>query len=378
MAAQSASQADNDDLDERGIPLPQFPNHDKARVWFLTAADSPIGTALIRHLLDHGDNIIAATAATTFGGSENHTGDFAQLLVEVNDNEEWKQAFNILPLNSRLIADCQASVASAVKIFGRIDVLFCCHSEALFGTVEELAQSSVTHSAVQSQFQTTFFGPVNIIKAALPVLRAQRNGHILLLTGITGHLGTPGLSAYCASQWAIEGFVDSLAYEVAPFNIKISIVQASIEVSVLTNPIIAAPPMPEYESEKNPAPLARRIFARLVDSLDQAVSPPDTEEGMPNMALDEEGNQQSGDQLLHNQTLTRIEAPLPTSFRDNLLAETVHALLAIGGHETPPARHIVGHEGVASVKEKLLTAGQELEEFVEVSGAADLERSPLR
>lgn len=238
--------------------------------------------------------------------------------------------------------------------------------------MEELGQSNLARSAVQSQFHTTFFGPVNIIKSALPVLRHQKNGHILLLTGITGHLGTPGLSAYCASQWAIEGYVDSLAYEVAPFNIKISIIQSSIEVSVLTNPIISAPPMPEYDSEKNAAPLARRIFSRLLDSLEDASDARSEELGMSKMALDDRDDSTLGNQLLHANTVNTLRAPLPISFQEGLLAETLHALLAIGGHETPPARHIVGHEGVASVKEKLLTAGQELEEFVEVSGAADI------
>ena len=59
--------------------------------------------------------------------------------------------------------------------------------------------------------------------------------------------------------------------------------------------------------------------------------------------------------------------------KDRLIAETLHALTAIGGHENPPARHIVGYEGVASVKEKLKTVSEELEDFVECSCAVDIE-----
>ena len=373
MAASSFSQPDGDETDDSGFPLPQFPNHEKPRVWFLTAAESPIANALVRHLLDHGDIVVAAASSAAFGKVEPYPPDFAQLLQEVEENQDWKKAFKVVSLDSKLIGDCQAAIASAVKAFDRIDVLFCCNSEALFGTVEELAQSTVTQSAVHSQFQTTFFGPVNLIKSALPVLRSQRSGHILMLTGITGHLGTPGLGAYCASQWAIEGYVDSLAYEVAPFNIKTSIVQSTIEVAVLTNRILAAPPLPEYESEKNPAPLARRIFARLVDSLGESAGGISAQEGTSGVAVPRNGSSGSlGERLIHNQNFSRLRAPLPQSFQEKLLAETLHALLAIGGHETPPARHIVGYEGVSSVKEKLLTLGQEMEEFVEVSGAADL------
>ena len=65
---------------------------------------------------------------------------------------------------------------------------------------------------------------------------------------------------------------------------------------------------------------------------------------------------------------------LPSSATTALLAETIHALTAIGGHENPPARHIVGHEGVASVKEKLKTVSEELEDFLEVSCAVDISR----
>ena len=166
--------------------------------------------------------------------------------------------------------------------------------------------------------------------------------------------------------------MDSLAYEVAPFNIKISIVQSSIEVSVLTNQIVAAPPMSEYGSENNAAPLARRIFARLLNSLEEASKARDEDASDLRRAIGDKPKGPLGNQLLHAETVKALRAPLPPSFREGLIAETLHALLAIGGHETPPARHIVGHEGVASVKEKLLTAGQELEEFVEVSGAADL------
>jgi len=69
---------------------------------------------------------------------------------------------------------------------------------------------------------------------------------------------------------------------------------------------------------------------------------------------------------------------LSNASKDQLVMETVHALAAIGGHENPPARHIVGHEGVASVKEKLKTVSEELEDFVEVSCAVDIFKSDVR
>jgi hypothetical protein len=76
--------------------------------------------------------------------------------------------------------------------------------------------------------------------------------------------------------------------------------------------------------------------------------------------------------LLSSDTVTSLYAPLPIAVKSNLIAETVHALTAIGGHDNPPARHIVGTEGVTAVKEKLKTTSEELEDFIEVSGAVDI------
>lgn len=228
---------------------------------------------------------------------------------------------------------------------------------AVVGTVEELSTSTATQNLVRDQFEIIFFSQVNFIKATLPLLREKHNGHIIILTNIGGHIGTPGMPMYCASTWALEGYCDSLAYEIAPFNIKLTIVQPNKEITVLTNKITFAPQLPQYESSINPAPGLRDILTNVV-----------------NMHPD-----------------TRIEAPkngglekivsrypkIPSDARDKLVLETVHALTAIGGHENPPARHIVGYEGVNSVKEKLKTVSEELEDFVEVSCAVDIFKSEV-
>jgi NAD(P)-dependent dehydrogenase (short-subunit alcohol dehydrogenase family) len=305
-----------------------------------------------------------------------------------------------LTCNVRVVSQCQAAIAEAVEAFGRVDVLLGSTIEgnfniidvlhlyanyprnsAVIGTVEELAQSSRTISLVQDTFETNFFANVNIIKAVLPIMRQRKNGHVIMLTGITGHLGTPGLGMYCSSQWAIEGYCDSLAYEIAPFNIKMSIVQANMEVNVLTNRMTSVPPLPEYSQAENPAPLARDIFSGLLDKLDRANNPSayvdmqsptsSTSATSPDATMHEPS---TGD-LLSSDSVTSLYAPLPSIVKASLIAETVHALTAIGGHDNPPARHIVGFEGVTAVKEKLKTTSEELEDFIEVSNAVDIARN---
>lgn len=102
MSALSLLQGDDDDSQEREFPLPQFPNHEHPRVWFLTAADSPIGIALIRHLLEHGDSVVAAASSNHFEQHEKGcSGLFDELLNEINETEDWYESFLVLPLNSR-------------------------------------------------------------------------------------------------------------------------------------------------------------------------------------------------------------------------------------------------------------------------------------
>ena len=337
---------------------PKFPTHNAPRAWFLTCANSPIGISLCRHLLAHGDYVTAGVQPVEFEKHEDRSADFKDFLEEVGtqqDKETWRARLRVVALDVRIMGQCQSAVAEAVQSFGRIDILFCCHSEVVVGTVEELSQNARTLTLVHEQFETLFFGPVNIIKATLPIFRSKKNGHIVLLTAITGHLGTPGLSVYCASQWAIEGYCDSLAYEIAPFNIKMTIVQPNMEVNVLTHKITSAPPMAAYAEETNPAPLSRNILSGILDRLEGSSEPT------------------SGDQL-HSEEVKSLYPPLSKPMKERLVAETVHAVAAIGGHDNPPARHIVGFEGVATVKEKLKTVSEELEDFVECSGAVDIEK----
>lgn len=169
---------------------------------------------------------------------------------------------------------------------------------------------------------------------------------------------------YSAATWALEGYCDSLAYEIAPFNIKLTIVQPNKEIPVLTNKITFAPQLSQYESQNNPAPGLRHILKNVLNT-------------HPDTSINDSGAEDSDDSQPIIDTIMSRYPILPSEARDKLVLETVHALTAIGGHENPPARHIVGHEGVASVKEKLKTVSEELEDFVEVSCAVDIFKSDV-
>jgi len=141
-----------------------------------------------------------------------------------------------------------------------------------------------------------------------------------------------------------------------------TIVQPNLEINVLTNMITSAPALPQYSPETNPAPLSREILGGLLDRIE------DSRTDSPVI------NGTSKPRTFASSEISSLYPALPPAMKSSLLAETLHAMTAIGGHENPPARHIVGFEGVASVKEKLKTVSEELEDFVEVSGAVDIDR----
>ncbi|KZL67044.1 short chain dehydrogenase reductase [Colletotrichum incanum] len=341
------------------IPAPSFPTHNSPRTWFLTTALSPLIIRLIRLLLAHGDYVVACLPPSEIE-DDGRSAEFRELINECKSNrkdrEGWKDRIRGIRCDGRVMGQCGAAVAEAVQVFGRIDILLCCRSEAVVGSVEELSTTPQTHNLVRDQFETIFFSQVNFIKAALPLLRSQHTGHIIILSSTGGHIGTPGMPIYTSAIWALEGFCDSLAYEIAPFNIKVTIVQPNKEIQSLTNKIIFAPQLPWYDSEINPAPSIRDMLGNVLN-MNPETAVPDPNE------TDE----------------VQVRYPkLPPSATDRLVLETVHALTAIGGHENPPARHIVGFEGATAVKEKLKTVTEELEDFVDASLAVDIFDSELK
>ncbi|OAA68780.1 NAD(P)-binding domain protein [Niveomyces insectorum RCEF 264] len=389
------------------IPAPSFPTHNSPRTWFLTQALSPLAVRLIRLLLAHGDYVVACLPPHELA-DDACSAEFRALAQEcrapagryAKDREGWKDRIRGIRCDGRAMGQCVAAVAEAVAVFGRIDIMLCCRSEAVVGTLEEVVATGQSSGPdlVRDQFETIFFSQVNFIKAALPQFRAQHTGHLIVLTSVGGHLGTPGLAVHTAATWALEGYCDSLAYEIAPFNIRVTIVQPQTEVQTLTNRIVLAPPLPAYEaaalttaagaasssathaayasddpdgdpdgSPEPPAPRVRDMLTRVLNLHPASAVPPASAATAASVA----GTAAPATPVVRYPRL-------PAAALDRLVLETVHALTAIGGHENPPARHIVGFEASAAVQEKLKTVSEELEDFVEASLAVDIFDSQLQ
>ncbi|GAB0134544.1 hypothetical protein EsDP_00002909 [Epichloe bromicola] len=350
--------------------------HNSPRTWLITSALSPLAVRLIRQLLSHGDYVIACLPPHEID-HEQRSAEFRELIGECKstrkDREGWKHRIRGIRCDGNM-SSCLSAVAEAVTVFGRIDILLCCRSEAVVGTVEELSTNLHTQSLVRQQFEAMFFSQVNFIKATLPVLRRQHTGHIIALTSTCGHLGTPGLSMFSAATWGLEGYCDSLAYEVAPFNIKVTIVQPNMEIQSLTNRLVFAPQMPAYVDAYPTAPNVRDILVNVLNSDPETAIPevPD-EVATPSTP----GSMSLEPELGRGEIVSRYPK-LPTHALDKLVSETVHALIAVGGHENPPSRHLVGAEAALAVKEKLKTVTEEMEDFVDASLAVDIFESELK
>lgn len=173
--------------------------------WFITGASSGFGMAFARHALARGYNVVA-TARTPARLASLRTLAPERVLT--------------LKLDVTARGEAAAAVAAAVERFGRIDVLF---NNAGFGIVGALEETS--EAEFRAQLETNFFGAVETTRAVLPVMRAQRAGAIVNVSSLGGQLSVAGFGAYSASKFALEGVSEALAQEVAPFGIKVLIVE---------------------------------------------------------------------------------------------------------------------------------------------------------
>ena len=162
-----------------------------------------MGADFVRAALAAGDAVVATGRDTSAVASA--LGDHDDLLVVKLD------------VTSR--ADAQAAVEAAVQRFGRIDVLVNNAGVSVKGFFEE-----TTPEAVDRQIATNLLGPFNVTRAVLPVMRRQRSGHIISISSGAGLSGFAFSSLYAASKFGLEGWMDALAKEVAPFGIKTTVV----------------------------------------------------------------------------------------------------------------------------------------------------------
>ena len=175
------------------------------KVWFITGASRGFGRVWTEAALERGDKV-AATARTLdsiAGLNEKYGANVLTLELDVTRPEQVKSA-----------------VTQAHAHFGRLDVVLNNAGYPLVGTIEEGSAEDV-----RALYETNIFGTLAVVQAALPLLREQGSGHIIGVSSTLGHVTMPLIGYYCSSKWAFEAIHESLALEVKPFGIKVTIVE---------------------------------------------------------------------------------------------------------------------------------------------------------
>src|SRR4051812_26670112 len=269
------------------------------KVWLITGAGRGMGVDFVRAALAAGHSVVAS-------------GRDRERLSEVLGTSSDLLA---VTLDVTSAADAEAAVRAAVHRFGRVDVLVNNAASFYAGYFEEL-----TPEQFERQLSVSLIGPMNVTRAVLPVMRKQRSGHIISLSSSAGlAAGFEFVSAYAASKFGLEGWMESLQAEVAPFGIAATIINPGFfrtELLTEQSTNYAEPSIADYDDRRGP----------LVEYWKA------------------QNGQQSGDP-----------------------AKLARALVAIASEKQPPRRFIAGADAIATAEQKIVDLKAQIEAHRELS-----------
>jgi NAD(P)-dependent dehydrogenase (short-subunit alcohol dehydrogenase family) len=277
------------------------------RTWFVTGCSSGLGRALCERLLETGHRVVAtARDLAKIADLQERFADRAVLLkLDITDNTSIAAAMNAVR-----------------SLEGGVDVLVNNAGYGLVGALEEIDEQTV-----RDAFDANVYGAYRLIRAFLPHMRTRQSGHILNVSSMAGFVGGPGFCFYSATKFALEGMSEALAKEVAPFGIKVTLVEPG-------------PFRTDFRSEKSlrSAP-AMEVYA-------------DTVGRFRKMLADTDGKQ-PGD---------------PRKAAD--------AMIAAVDAEEPPLRLPLGDICVQAVRKKMAAQAAEIDRWLDISLATSFEAQP--
>jgi NAD(P)-dependent dehydrogenase (short-subunit alcohol dehydrogenase family) len=283
------------------------PSNPESRVWLITGASSGLGLALATHLLEQGQRVIAT--ARREERLEHLAGDYPG-------------SCRTYALDVTEPAQVQSVCADALSAFGRLDVLVNNAGYGLVGAFEECGREQI-----ERNFAVNLFGALEVTRAVLPALRAQKSGHIVNISAAAAIANYPGFSIYGAAKMALEGVSESLAAELKPLGIKVTLVQPGpFRTDFIKRSLDhAAGTIPDYQATSGK-------FARFLASMD---------------------GKQAGDP-----------------------AKAAAAILKMVGSSNPPLRLVLGKYANDKAKRTHAAATQELAAWAEVGLATEFSTTP--
>ncbi|WP_223569132.1 SDR family oxidoreductase [Agrobacterium tumefaciens] len=271
------------------------------KTWLITGASSGLGLEMTQQLLDKGHRVVATAR---------RVGTLTKLA------QEYGGRLDIVELDLVEPRSIDSAVKGSFQRQDRIDVIVSNAGYGLFGAAEEL-----TNEEIDRQIATNLVGSIHLIRAALPYLRRQGGGRIVQVSSEGGQIAYPGFSLYHATKWGIEGFVEAVAQEVAPFGVD----------------FIIAEPGPTGTNFG-----ANLVLAETMDVYD------DTPAGAVRRAITDGSFEIKGD-----------------------AARTVAAIISAAESEKPPLRLALGSTAYSSISQALSTRLSALEAQREVADSAD-------
>jgi len=273
----------------------------KSKVWFITGASSGFGLEISKSALAAGYKVIA---------TGRNADKVANAIGETSDN------LLAVKMDVTSLTEIEAAVRSAIDKFGTIDVLVNNAGNFFAGFFEELSPGQM-----ELQLATSLLGPMNVTRAVLPVMRRNRSGHIISISSTAGLVGYEYCSAYSASKFGLEGWMDCLAPEVAPFGINTTVVEPGFFRTGLLTP--ASTTWAEIELEDYAAKNAQlRPFWKSMNG------------------------QQGGD---------------PVKF--------AAALITIANENEPPKRWLAGADAIATAEQKVADFQKQINAYRELSSS---------
>src|SRR5580704_14079677 len=177
----------------------------ESKTWLITGSSRGLGRAFAEGALEAGHRVVAT----------------ARNPLQLNDLvSRYGDRVRVLPLDVTSEAQAQHAIDTAIETFGALDVLV---NNAGYGNVCPVEDTSLDD--FRAQIETNLFGVIIMTKAALPFFRARRAGHIIQVTSIAGRIGPIGRAPYAAAKFGVEGFSETLAKEVGPLGVKVTIVE---------------------------------------------------------------------------------------------------------------------------------------------------------
>lgn len=239
-----------------------------SKTWLITGISSGFGKALAEQLLAKGETVV--------GTVRSEKDDIKQLAAQYPDT------LDVQHLDVTDVAEIRRVVARAIKGHGQVDVLINNAGYGLFGAAEELSDTDI-----DKILATDLTGSIQMIRAVLPHMREQGSGRIIQISSYGGQVAYPGNSLYHAAKFGIEGFCESVAQEVAPFNIGVTLIEpGGARTEFRYGSAHVAKLMPEYDDTPTHAFLKmldpanglapgdpQKMAARIIETAGQAPAP---------------------------------------------------------------------------------------------------------